>query len=195
MMLDRVGTEKARATSVVRYAPGSNFPSHGHPGGEEILVLSGVFSDEDGHYPAGHYLRNAPGSSHRPFSDEGALIFVKLRQMSSLDDRPIRIDTTSDASWHRDGLRDVCPLFSSANEQVALVRPGPDALLFSEPVNTAELLLLDGELVIDGKTYRRGSWMRFPANDQPHLRSGASGACVYLKTGHLSGIVSKVRAC
>lgn len=37
VMLDRVGEEKARATSIVRYAPGSWFPQHPHPGGEEIL--------------------------------------------------------------------------------------------------------------------------------------------------------------
>jgi anti-sigma factor ChrR (cupin superfamily) len=45
MMLDRLGGEQARATSLVRYAPASVFPPHGHPGGEEILVLSGIFSD------------------------------------------------------------------------------------------------------------------------------------------------------
>ncbi len=52
-MLDRVGGEVARATSMVRYAPGSHFERHVHGGGEEILVLEGVFSDESGDYPAG----------------------------------------------------------------------------------------------------------------------------------------------
>ena len=46
MMLDRIGEEKARATSIVRYAADSRFPPYAHPGGEEILVLSGTFSDE-----------------------------------------------------------------------------------------------------------------------------------------------------
>jgi anti-sigma factor ChrR (cupin superfamily) len=32
-MLFRIGDEKARATSIVRYAPGSKFARHGHPGG------------------------------------------------------------------------------------------------------------------------------------------------------------------
>lgn len=67
-MLDRVGDEVARATSIVRYAAGSRFTTHGHPGGEEIPVLDGVFSDEHGDYPAGTYLRNPPGSRHAPFS-------------------------------------------------------------------------------------------------------------------------------
>src|SRR5690606_19921646 len=77
-MLDRVGDEVARATSIVRYAAGSHFDAHGHPGGEEILVLEGVFSDEHGDYPAGTYLRNPPGSRHTPFSREGCTLFVKL---------------------------------------------------------------------------------------------------------------------
>lgn len=38
VMLDRVGAEKARATSIVRYAPGSHFPPHQHPGGEECRI-------------------------------------------------------------------------------------------------------------------------------------------------------------
>ena len=37
--LDRIGGEVARATSVVRYAPGASFARHVHGGGEEILVV------------------------------------------------------------------------------------------------------------------------------------------------------------
>ena len=70
-MLDRVGDEVARATSIVRYAPASRFPRHTHPDGEEILVLSGTFSDEHGDYPEGWYLRNPPDSAHRPSSRDG----------------------------------------------------------------------------------------------------------------------------
>ena len=77
-MLDRVGDEVARATSIVRYAPGSWFSGHAHGGGEEILVLEGTFSDEHGHYPAGSWVRSPHGSVHTPFSDEGCLIYVKV---------------------------------------------------------------------------------------------------------------------
>jgi anti-sigma factor ChrR (cupin superfamily) len=41
--LDRVGGEVARATSIVRYAPGSRFSPHSHAGGEELFILDGVF--------------------------------------------------------------------------------------------------------------------------------------------------------
>jgi len=80
-MLDRVGGEVAKATSIVRYQPGSHFPMHAHDGGEEIFVLEGVFSDETGHYPAGSYLMNPPGSAHAPFSEAGCTLFVKLRHL------------------------------------------------------------------------------------------------------------------
>ena len=94
-MLDRVGGEVARATSVVRYAPNSRFERHVHGGGEEILVLEGVFSDEAGDYPAGTYLRNPPGSAHAPFSREGCVLFVKLWQFAQGDLQTVRIDTLS----------------------------------------------------------------------------------------------------
>jgi len=49
-MLDRIGDAVARATSIVRYAPHSHFSAHTHGGGEEFLVLDGVFQDEHGDY-------------------------------------------------------------------------------------------------------------------------------------------------
>ena len=49
--LDRVGGEIARATSIVRYAPASSFSPHTHAGGEEFLVLEGVFSASCGSLP------------------------------------------------------------------------------------------------------------------------------------------------
>ena len=62
-MLERQGAESGRATSVVRYAPGSDFAAHTHTGGEEFIVLDGVFSDDSGDYSAGSYVRNPVGSS------------------------------------------------------------------------------------------------------------------------------------
>src|SRR6516164_811579 len=80
-MLDRIGSEVARATSLVRYAAASSFPAHEHALGEEFLVLNGVFSDEHGDYPAGTYIRNPPLSRHAPRTAPGCTILVKLRQM------------------------------------------------------------------------------------------------------------------
>jgi anti-sigma factor ChrR (cupin superfamily) len=188
VMLDRVGAEKARATSIVRYAPGSYFPRHLHPGGEEILVLSGSFSAGDEHYPAGWYLRNPPGSSHQPSSDEGAIIFVKLQQMPAHEQRRVRIDTRDPAAWRWQDGREVCPLFSHESEQVCLQRLAPHGVLFAEPVKGVELLVLAGDVVVDGQSYERGSWMRLPAGESSGIASGAQGVTVYLKTGHLPNV-------
>ena len=76
-MLDRIGDEVARATTIVRYAPGSQFSAHVHTGGEEFLVLEGVFQDEFGDFPAGSYIRNPPGSKHTPGSEPGCTILVR----------------------------------------------------------------------------------------------------------------------
>ena len=77
-MLDRVGEEVARATSIVRYEPGSRFSAPAHDLGEGILVLEGTFSDEHGDYPAGTWMRSPHASEHQPFSREGCLIYVKV---------------------------------------------------------------------------------------------------------------------
>ncbi len=186
VMLDRLGEEKARATSIVRYAPDSHFPRHLHPGGEEIFVLTGTFSDEHGHYPAGWYLRNPPGSSHQPYSVEGATIFVKLWQMLPSEDRSVRVDTRDPASWLRLEGREVCPLFSDGVEQVCLQRFALAETVVAESANSAELLLLDGSVVMDDQAYERGSWIRMPEGDFPRIAAAAQGATVYFKTGHLT---------
>jgi anti-sigma factor ChrR (cupin superfamily) len=192
VMLDRVGDERARATSIVRYAAGALFPHHQHPGGEEILVLSGTFSDEDGHYPAGWYLRNPPGSGHQPFSDEGAVIFVKLWQMPPHESRCVRIDTNDPRSWRRAGGHEVCPLFSAEEEQVCLLRLAGGQTVFPEPVDSAELLVLAGELSAGEQSYDRDSWVRLPAGEYPEFVAANGGVTLYLKTGHLSGTTGMV---
>ena len=97
-MLDRIGGEIARATSLVRYAPASVFPGHEHALGEEFLVLDGTFSDEHGDYPAGTYVRNPPGSRHSPRTGPGCTILVKLRQMPPMERRRIVVDTAK-SDW------------------------------------------------------------------------------------------------
>eukprot|EP00529_Nitzschia_sp_RCC80_P030792 CAMPEP_0113488430 /NCGR_PEP_ID=MMETSP0014_2-20120614/26013_1 /TAXON_ID=2857 /ORGANISM="Nitzschia sp." /LENGTH=304 /DNA_ID=CAMNT_0000382143 /DNA_START=103 /DNA_END=1020 /DNA_ORIENTATION=+ /assembly_acc=CAM_ASM_000159 len=82
-MIDRVGNEKARATTIVEYKPNSKFPQHTHIGGEEFLVLKGTFKDQYGIFPAGTYVRNPVGTKHAPWvDDDGCVIFVKLLQMT-----------------------------------------------------------------------------------------------------------------
>lgn len=188
VMLDRVGDEKARATSLVRYAPDSTFPPHSHPGGEEILVLEGEFSEGDPRFPAGWYLRNPPGSAHQPASAPGALLFVKLWQMPAHNAATVRLDTRDPAAWHRRGERMLCPLYADDAEQVALHRLPPGEALFSaafpRPPVQAELLVVSGSLQVDTEPLASGGWLRLPASDRPALVAGPEGVTLYVKTGN-----------
>jgi len=186
-MLDRVGDEVARATSVVRYAPGSRFDRHVHGGGEEILVLEGVFCDEAGEYPAGTYLRNPSGSAHAPYSREGCLLFVKLQQFDPADARSVRIDTRSEP-W-RPGLVPglaVMPLHSHDGVDTALVRWAPNTRFnrHSHP-GGEEILVLDGVFNDEGGAYGAGTWLRSPRWSRHTPFTGPEGALIYVKVGHL----------
>src|SRR5947208_8854677 len=111
-MLDRIGDEVARATSIVRYAPGTAFSPHTHSGGEEFYVLDGTLQDERGDYPAGSYVRNPPTSRHTPRSQAGCTIFVKLFQFDPADRSHVTIDTRraeAVAAAGREGVRLIPP--------------------------------------------------------------------------------------
>lgn len=180
VMLDRIGAEKARATSIVRYAPSSIFPPHNHPNGEEILVLDGTFSEQDHDYPAGWYLRNPDGTSHQPFSHNGAVIFVKLRQMSSDDDQTIRINTNLLEVWHSENGQRICPFFQ--NEKVELRQIPMNDLLQIESNQFTEILILDGTLDIDHQVFPTGSWIRLAKNSNHGQITAKTQVKLYLKT-------------
>ncbi len=70
--------------ALVRWAPHTQFNLHSHRGGEEILVLEGVFHDEYDQYPTGTWIRSPHLSRHTPFTkEEGALIYVKVGHLAS----------------------------------------------------------------------------------------------------------------
>jgi len=187
-MLDRVGGEIARATSIVRYAPGSQFERHVHGGGEEILVLDGVFGDEHGEYPAGIYLRNPPGTSHAPFSRPGCTVFVKLWQFAADDLQKVRIDTAS-AAWYPGlvpGLS-VLPLHEHDGVSTALVRWAPDTRFNTHThPGGEEILVLEGLFRDEQGEYPAGTWLRNPRWSRHTPFTGAEGALIYVKVGGLA---------
>ncbi len=189
-LLERLGGEVAVASSIVRYAPGSRFKPHAHALGEEFLVLSGTFSDEHGHYPVGTYVRNPPGSSHSPFSDEGCTIFVKLRQMQPAQASHVVV-TPTQRSWTASrcatGFQHAV-LYEDPLETVRLVRLDAGCTIPAHLVpGGAELLVLQGTVSLQnaGQTWEPWSWARQPATAQPAMHS-ADGALLWVKQGHLS---------
>ena len=186
-MLDRIGDEIARATSVVRYAPASRFSPHTHGGGEEYLVLEGVFSDEHGDFPPGTYVRNPPTSRHTPGSTSGCIIFVKLWQFDADDRTHVRVDSTKIESLpdpSRSGVA-VTPLYRDSREDVRIETWGARRSgQFGAP-GGAELFVLDGAFEESAERFTRWSWLRLPPNVFAHLRAGEHGFKAWVKTGHL----------
>lgn len=186
-MLDRIGDEVARATSIVRYAPASRFPPHTHGAGEEFLVLEGVFQDEHGDYPPGTYVRNPPTSRHTPASTTGCVIFVKLRQFAADDRTHVRIDTHTMsfvAARGRPGV-DIMPLFHDAHEDVRLERWTPLAQVSLAVPGGAELLVLEGQFQFGNEQYDVQSWLRLPPGDALEASAGPEGCRLWVKSGHL----------
>ncbi len=184
-MLDRIGDEVARATSIVRYAEGSDFPAHTHGGGEEYLVLEGVFQDEEGDHPVGTYVRNPPTTRHRPRSAPGCTIFVKLWQFDPDDRVSVRVPAGS-MPWTPDPERpgvDVMPLHADRQETVRLLRWAPEMDVVLTTERGLELLVLDGAFHALEETFEPLSWLRLPAGMPMRARTGSNGARIWLKQG------------
>lgn len=183
-MLDRIGDEVARATSIVRYAPGSTFPAHTHTGGEEFIVLDGVFQDEHGDYPAGTYVRNPPTTSHVPRSAEGCTIFVKLWQFEMDDRTQFRKDMEAELGAPVEGIA-TAKLHEDDREIVTYSKLDTGAMLTCEASGGIEMLVIDGTVIVDGKMLEENSWLRLPEGQKLSVSAGANGAKVWMKTGHL----------
>lgn len=185
-MLDRIGDEVARATTIVRYAPGSRFSAHTHTGGEEFIVLDGVFQDEHGDYPAGTYVRNPPTTSHTPGSKAGCTIFVKLWQFDMDDRQQITIDTTTQTPRPvRAGVSEI-PLFEDAQERVRIELWEPNVAVTQAGHNGFEALVVEGSFIEGDEVFAVNSWLRLPPHTPLNAVSGPEGARLWVKSGHLA---------
>ena len=192
MMLDRIGGEVARATSIVRYAPNSQFSPHSHTGGEEYLVLQGTFADEHGQYPVGTYVRNPIGTAHTPvIGGDGATIFVKLHQFDSGDTAQLAVRTNVNAKtteWVAGSVAgiDKMQLHQFKNEHVSLQRWQPNTQMQShQHKGGQEILVLQGTLFDEHGEYPEGTWIRTAPMSEHAPFTKNEAALAYVKTGHL----------
>ena len=185
-LLARDGDEVAKATSIVRYAPGSRFPRHYHDLGEEFFVLNGEFCDEFGSYPEGTYVKNPAGSSHAPYSTLGCTLFVKLRQLD-VSDQDRAVVRSAAADWlpgQVPGLS-VMPLSSFNAVHTALVRWDPGTHFHPHRHHGGEeILVLRGIFQDEYGNYPKGTWMRSPHLSE-HRPFSTEGCTIFVKTGHL----------
>ena len=184
-MLDRIGGEVARATSIVRYAPNSKFSAHTHTGGEEFIVLDGVFQDEHGDFPTGTYVRNPPTTSHTPGSDDGCTIFVKLWQFD-LDDRTqFRKTMADELSTPVDGIA-TTELHRDTFEVVTYSHLDAGKTLTNSDPGGIEMLVIGGTVNEGSDTLGKGAWLRLPEGETLNATADKNGAKVWIKTGHLA---------
>lgn len=180
--LELIGVGTPRLTTLVRFAPGSEFPEHVHDGGEEFLVLEGTFSDTRGDYPAATYVRNPPGSRHATWSNEGCTLFVKLRQFSPDDGATVVVDTR-DSPWQAGPVKGVTmlPLHSHGGERVWLLRLSRHAVTRREDYpDGLEILVFEGELTDDHGDHPARTWLRYPAGSTVTF-SSQWGCLLYAK--------------
>ena len=182
-MLDRIGDEVARATTIVRYAPNSQFSPHTHGGGEEFLVLAGVFQDEQGDYPAGSYVRNPPSSRHTPGSVNGCIILVKLWQFDPDDRTQVTFNTTNQP-YIADGKRlgvSVLPLFTDERETVQLERWAANASIDLFAPHGLEIFVIQGGFQESDEIFQPYSWLRLPPDSRLLAQSSPEGCQIWLK--------------
>ncbi|MEP3846694.1 MAG: cupin domain-containing protein [Paracoccaceae bacterium] len=186
-MLDRIGNEVARATTIVRYAPQSKFSAHTHTGGEEFIVLEGVFQDEHGDFPVGSYVRNPPTSSHTPGSEPGTTIFVKLWQFEPDDRTQIMINMDKTEPVPADGRPGVSiiPLYKDARETVRTEIWSKDADIDIDLPEGGEFLVLDGSFSDGQDTLRKHSWLRIPEGGSLKAKALTDKTRVWMKLRHI----------
>jgi len=181
-MLERIGGEVACATSVVRYLPESEFASHVHEGGEEFYVLDGIFSDEHGDYPAGTYIRNPPGSRHKPFSKPGCTIFVKLRQMLLPEHQRCRAYVDWSIHSSDSQVASTIVLFENDAEQVLVESIQPHS---NTEINTnqgvVEIFVLSGKFYMNSKCFGQGHWLRLPKSEATTLNVHDEETVIFIK--------------
>ena len=188
-MLDRVGEEVARATSIVRYDPGSQFSPHVHGGGEEFLVLDGIFQDEHGDFPTGTYVRNPINTEHTPASEQGCEIFVKLWQFGTSETDILRVDTNNLLLQTADNPQVTCAtLFENSDETVAIECWAAQAEVQLQHAGGAEILVIDGSFTLNNEQFSRHSWLRLPQGENAIALAGSEGARIWTKRGHLRHI-------
>lgn len=183
-MLDRIGNEVARATTIVRFAPGSHFSAHTHTGGEEFIVLDGIFQDEHGDFPQGTYVRNPPTSQHTPGSEPGCTIFVKLWQFDMEDRTQFRKTMTDELAEKVDGVA-TAMLHKDARETVTYHHLDAGASFETTQSGGSELLVIDGDVEENAETLGKNAWLRLPDGAPLKIKAGPNGAKIWIKTGHL----------
>ncbi|MFL6715081.1 MAG: hypothetical protein ACJ8G3_01815, partial [Burkholderiaceae bacterium] len=123
-------------------------------------------------------------------SDAGCIILVKLWQFSPDDTHQVRISVDAVppvADQARPHVL-VQPLHRDARESVRIETWAANQTILLAPAGGIELFMLDGEFSENGERFRAWSWLRLPPAMTLHARTGAAGARLWVKEGHLAHV-------
>ena len=143
-------------------------------------------------YVGGTYLLNPEGFRHAPFSREGCVIFVKLRQYAGVREHfCLHIDALAWEPGPEPGV-EVKDLYSHPDfpDSTRLERwvPGTAPGVRTHP-SGAEIFVLEGSFEDERDRYPQYSWLRLPAGEAHEPRS-EQGCIFYIKTGALASLRS-----
>lgn len=172
--------ESGEVTSIVEYPAGSRFPEHGHPKGEEIFVLDGIFSDRAGDWGPGSFLLNPEGFRHAPFSKDGCLIFVKLRQYHQ--EKHVAVDSEK-LPWIPINLGLDCKMLyrdPGSGESIYLARFHQREDIHRTYPLGLEMLVLSASISDEYGSYEAGHWVRMPPNSE-HTIKVQEGGLAYVR--------------
>ena len=181
IILEKEGTISGRTTAIVEYKSGKKPQHQTRSSGEEIFVLEGIFSDENGNYSAGTYIRNPSGYLSTPFSKNGCKLFIKSNQMNANDSERVVIDSNT-KNWNP-GYGEL--KVNSLTENAALVKwPKGAHFLNHSHFGGEEIFVLSGEFIDEHGRYPKGTWIRSPhlSTHDPYVEEET---IILVKTGHL----------
>ena len=69
---------KRSPTILLEFEPGTKYPAHNHPAGEEVFVLEGEIRFGNQHLSAGDYLYTPPNGKHAVYSEKGCTLLLVI---------------------------------------------------------------------------------------------------------------------
>lgn len=185
-LLEKIGTDICRTTTIIRCLAGSPIPAHALDQGEEIIVLEGEYTDELGVYPAGSYIKNSKGAQRTSITKIGCVLFVKQGHLQQDDTERVVVDVAN-SDW-RQGLvagLSVMPLSEFKGEHNALVRWQPGTVFTAHRHwGGEEIYVIEGVFEDEFGRYPKGTWVRNPHLSQ-HAPFSREGCTIFVKVGHL----------
>ena len=181
---ERIEKNKLCLTMLAQFPAGRGFKKFGYERGVEFFVISGVFSDSEGDYSAGCYVRNPAGTYHEPFTRNGCTVLFKLGQFQPLDRKRIVIESKKPTvRWLPVGEPGVSrlALHHFSEEVINLYRIRSECwLTFKHQKYGLELFVCEGAITVSGKRYETGDWLRYPAGSRVKV-SAIGDVCLYVK--------------